>query len=94
MTIGDGAYVGAGTTVTEDVPDGALALSAFPAGQQARLGGPPQGPEKRGKIPLSMTIQAPGEPAPGSRLPAFEVTMCGIVGYVGPRQASPLLSRA
>ena len=27
MTIGKGAYVAAGTTVTEDVPDGALAIS-------------------------------------------------------------------
>jgi bifunctional UDP-N-acetylglucosamine pyrophosphorylase/glucosamine-1-phosphate N-acetyltransferase len=27
VTLGDGAYVGAGSTITEDVPAGALALS-------------------------------------------------------------------
>ena len=30
MTVGEGAYVGAGSTITEDVPDGALALSRAP----------------------------------------------------------------
>ena len=36
VTVGKGAYIGTGTTVREDVPDGALAVSA---GKQRNLEG-------------------------------------------------------
>ena len=39
VTIGDGAYTGAGTVVREDVPPGALAVSAGPAAKRRGLGG-------------------------------------------------------
>ena len=38
VTVGDGAYTGAGTVVREDVPPGALAVSGGPATQHRRLG--------------------------------------------------------
>ena len=53
VTIGDGAYTGAGTVVRDDVPPGALAVSAGPQrniegwverkrpGSRGRRGGPP-----------------------------------------------------
>ena len=39
VTVGEGAYVAAGSAITEDVPAGALAAGARPAGGQAGLGG-------------------------------------------------------
>ena len=52
VTVGDGAYIGAGTTVTQPVPPGALAVSRVPQRniegwvarkKKGRPGGPPTG---------------------------------------------------
>ncbi len=60
VTVGDGAYTGAGTVVREDVPPGALAVSAGPqrniegwvAAQAARQRRPPRPPRQgRAKPP-------------------------------------------
>ena len=38
LTLADGAYVAAGSCITEDVPEGALAPGALAAGDQAGMG--------------------------------------------------------
>ena len=55
VTVGDGAYTGAGTVVRDDVPPGALAVSAGPqrniegwvAAQAARVSGRGRRPRPR-----------------------------------------------
>ena len=38
VTIGDGAYIAAGSAITDDVPAGALGIGRAPAGEQRRVG--------------------------------------------------------
>ena len=67
VTVGTGAYVGSGTTIREDVPAGALAVSA---GKQRNIDA--------------------GRPT-ARRRKRTSSTMCGIIGYIGPKDVVPVL---
>ena len=90
VTIGDGAYVAAGSAITEDVPAGALGIGRGTAGKQGGLG-----EEANSASP------SPNRRGPPSRLVPARVlipnsdsefhcrsTMCGIIGYIGPTSPS------
>jgi bifunctional N-acetylglucosamine-1-phosphate-uridyltransferase/glucosamine-1-phosphate-acetyltransferase GlmU-like protein len=47
VTVGDEAMTASGSVITEDVPEGALALGPGAAGQQARARPPPDGAAAR-----------------------------------------------
>ncbi len=72
VTIGDGAYTGAGTVVREDVPPGALAVSAGPQRnienwvQRKRPGSPAAQASKRAS---EMACQQPTQPPDADQTP-------------------------
>ena len=70
--VGKGAYVGSGTTIREDVPAGALAVSA---GKQRNIEG-------------WVDKKAADKKKTSQRLTH---TMCGIIGYIGPKDVVPVL---
>jgi bifunctional UDP-N-acetylglucosamine pyrophosphorylase/glucosamine-1-phosphate N-acetyltransferase len=64
VTVGDGAYTGAGTVVRDDVPPGALAVSA---GQQRNIEGWVQ--RKRPGTPAAEAAQKAAESGPKATEP-------------------------
>ena len=95
VTIGEGAYVAAGSTITEDVPKDALALGPGAAGDEARLGRGAAREARRARRRPRVGTRPP--PAAGSARRAGGIregeslAMCGIVGYVGGRDAVPVI---
>ena len=61
VTVGDGAYTGAGTVVRKDVPPGALAVNVAPAAQPRGLGAGRSGPAPP---PPQAADGAPSAPRP------------------------------
>ena len=111
VTVGDDAYVGAGTTVTGDVPAGPSRREPGAATHDRRGGSsggaraPPAetrpspqrqlpAPRKPAR-PKKRRSQAQGRRGAGSgtrpRWAPREALMCGIIGYVGDRDASFIL---
>ena len=85
VRVGADAYVAAGSTITEDVPDGALAIG------RGRQENKPGWVEKR----KAQDAGEAGEPRLDSREResggGTQQRMCGIVGYIGDKQVVPVL---
>ena len=94
VTIGEGAYVAAGSTITEDVPKDALAL-----GRARQVTKPGWAEKRRARRPAqgrrvgaaSWRRRAFCRRVGRGSVPEGEQRMCGIVGYVGGRDAVPVI---
>ncbi len=81
VTVGDDAYVGAGTTVTRDVPAGTLVVSRVPmravagwvARFRARHGGEPPAPTKARPTPIAGRAQTRARKTAPARTPKRRV---------------------
>ena len=89
VTVAKGAYVAAGSTVTEDVPAGALAIGA---GRQRNIEAGSAAQEKVDPYIVRKTRRPPAQPGPGrGSAPRESKSMCGIVGYIGPKDPVEVL---
>ena len=76
VTVGRGAYVGTGTTIRENVPAGCARGQRRQAAEHRRLGGE----EKRNEEGLGIGV-----------IQQNSTFMCGIIGYIGPKDVVPVL---
>ena len=86
MTVGAGAIIAAGTTVTEDVPDDSLGDLACASSESPGMGCASRRALLESHVKSLMQNETLGEDRANessAQETEVEIYMCGIVGYVG-----------